>query len=107
MNALKTLVIGLGVVIVVATAVLIYVIVERMTGGGGFARSRGAASVPHLALPEGAVIAEAKLAENRLLVATRLANGEERLYVLDLDLGRVIATVGTGVAPETGQPNVP
>lgn len=97
MRTLKLLVIGMGVVIVVATAVLITVIVQR-AGKLGSAQPATAqsATVPSeektISVPEGFHVAGSEISGDRLLVRLE-GQGEIRLVVIDLAHGDAQHTV--------------
>jgi hypothetical protein len=98
MRTLKLLVIGLGIVIVVATAALVTIIVQRagkLASGQAVSRT---AEAPPIAVPEGFRVVGTELAGARLLVrlegrAPGAANDEVRLMTVDLERGTVERTI--------------
>lgn len=106
MKALKSLVIFLAVLIVAATAVLVYEIVRRATSeetpalSGPASVSRGPGDTPvRLIVPEGAMIGGLEVTDNRLIVEIQGFEGETSVYVMDLETGRVVARIGAEGEP--------
>jgi hypothetical protein len=103
MRTLKLLVIGMGIVIVVATAALVTIIVQRagkLASGSASspAVSRSTGEAPPIAVPEGFRVVGTELAGDRLLVrlegrAPGAANDEVRLMTVDLERGTVERTI--------------
>lgn len=92
MRALQGLVIGMGVLIVVALALVAYGLVGRFSGDDGPAEGFGDVA---LATPAGCVIAAASTEGNRLVL--RLGGAAERgcqqVVVVGLDNGRILGRV--------------
>lgn len=90
MRALKTLVIGMGVLIVAGLVVLVVAAVDR-TGGG---KSSDAAFSPaSISLPAGSEIVETRVGDGRIVLRLKLADGDARLVVIDAATGRLTGTV--------------
>ncbi len=97
MQALKALVIGMGVAILAIVAVIIVTLVQRMNGDPAQSAGFGEVSV---AVPVGCALGQAEAADGRLIL--RLEGPPERgcqqAVVVDLEsgqvLGRVTATPG-------------
>ena len=85
MRALKALVIGMGVLIVVGLVVVVVTIANRTLDGGK--PSTDAA----LALPDGAEVLETALDGDRIAFRLRLADGTRAIHVFDLATGRRVA----------------
>jgi hypothetical protein len=97
MQALKTLVIFMGVLIVLGVALLVYGLSTRLSDGsdaGGF----GEVALP---LPAGCVLAEARAAGERLIVRSDgpAERGCQQVFVVDLASGRLLGRVGAAAAP--------
>ncbi|MGE5538069.1 MAG: hypothetical protein ACM30I_05600 [Gemmatimonas sp.] len=100
MRALKLLVIGMGVLIVVATTALVAVIVNR---AGKLAESSVRSEVP-LAIPAGFHLVSTDVAGNRLVIrlegrAAEATADETRLLIVDLDRpdrARIVRLVSEG-----------
>jgi len=97
MQALKTLVIFMGVLIVLGLALLAYGLFGRMSATQG----SGAFGEVTLPLPAGCVLAEAHAEGERLIVRSDgpVERGCQRVFVIDLPSGRVLGRVGAGAAP--------
>lgn len=89
MKALKGLVIGMGVLIVVALVVVIWTIANRMSGSGD-ATGPANLAVP---LPQGAQVLESNADGNRLYLRLRTPDGGEQIRVIDTRDGQVITTI--------------
>jgi hypothetical protein len=87
---LKTLVIGMGVLIVAGIAVVAVTMVNRM--GGGAAPSATAPVAGRVALPGGARILDAHADGKLIVVRIALADGGTRVAVYDLD-GKPVSTL--------------
>lgn len=109
MHALKALVIFLGVVIVVGVVVLVVTISQRATklvaGGSGDGDTTTAAAAPASApaakvrfgdreidLPDGSEVIAMMAEGGRLMLRLRLANGRQRILVLDLETGKTLGS---------------
>lgn len=100
MRALKLLVIGMAVVIVVATAALVTIIVQRT----GTLRAPAAAPDRPIAVPLGFRVTATELSGDRLLVRLEgrepgSATDEIRLLTIDLDRGNAPRIVRLIVPP--------
>ena len=101
MQALKTLVIFLGVLIVFMMGVLAYGLVVKF----GKVMDKEEASVPvtpvvagswdriRVSLPAGARVAETVVAGRRMVVRLVLADDSQRYFVFDLDSGRQLGQI--------------
>jgi hypothetical protein len=89
--ALKWLVIGMGVLIVVGTVALSVALVQRLGGGG----ASGPAVAAALRQPEGTRIGGIAAAGGRLAVWVQRPDGE-RLLLLDPRTGRLAGEVRLG-----------
>ncbi len=109
MQALKALVIFLGVVIVAGIVVLVVTIGQRATklaaegsGDGNAATEAGApAGAPAskvrfgdrvIDLPDGSEVIAMMAEGGRLMLRLRLANGRQRILVLDLETGKTLGS---------------
>jgi len=103
MKALKALVIGMGILILLGLAVVIAAIVARMGNSGEGARA--AFGTLHLGLPESCRIAAARPLQDRLVL--RLAgprkDGCGEVIVVDPEAGRVVGRIAPGAAPGVPQ----
>ncbi len=107
MRWLKALVIGMAILIVVGT-VVIAVMLARRSGSDGEAASGatgGSAAVAarRIALPAGARVIETVLDGDRVALRIALANGAERVVIIDIRTGRRLGTLD--LAPEAGGAN--
>ena len=99
MRALKTLVIGMGGLIVVGIVVLVVTFIDRAgTAGTGTGLHAPQGSATRFApasvdLPAGAQIVETRIGDGRIVLRLRLADGSGRLVILDAADGRVAGTV--------------
>ncbi len=104
MRALKALVIGMGILIVLAFGLLIYGLVKRGAGPEApAASSTGASSTVSsgpahpfgpvaIALPPGARIVDTRTDQGRMILQLELAGGVRRLLVLDLSNGALVGS---------------
>ncbi|GAB4394474.1 MAG: hypothetical protein Tsb0032_19960 [Kiloniellaceae bacterium] len=109
MQALKALVIFMGILIMAGMALLVYGLVTRTGGGGGediagggqqgAGMGGGAAMVDfgtlNLAIPDGCTIAGSELAGDRLVVRVtgQVGRGCQQLVIVDLASGRELGRV--------------
>ncbi len=92
MRTLKALVIGMGILIVVGTAVIAVMIARR--GGDVGPASGGASMTPaRIALPAGARVIETALDGDRIALRIALTGGGERVMIIDARTGRRIGAV--------------
>ncbi len=100
MQALKAVVILLGVLIVISFVLLIYGFYARMTDPDFTVtkpREEAAPRVGRIAVPAGCAVAEMRPADERLFV--RLVGDDEgcnRIMIIDVDSGREIAVFTLG-----------
>ena len=97
MQALKVLVIGMGVLIVIGLALVAYGLVTKIGGDGRGPAGFGEVGID---LPAGCVIADAQGQDGRLIVRTDgpVQRGCQKVFVIDLRDGK---TLGTVTLPET------
>ena len=103
MQALKALVIGMGILILVAMAVLAVTIYKRATAPGGervIEAGQRTGVAPGLAfgtvdlpIPEGAQVEEMNVVDGRLTLRLRLNDGSARIMVVDLASGALLGTL--------------
>lgn len=91
-RGLLAVVIGLGVLIIIAVGVLVGGLLMGGRGAGGEPRGREAYDV-NLGLAPGARLTSATLDGNRLLVQATRADGGNILVILDAASGRIIGRV--------------
>jgi hypothetical protein len=110
MRALKTLVVGMGVAILIGASVLATLIFERGTrlaagnaaGDAPAAASSVAVAARHrLLLPRGAEVRETRLDGSRIVLRARVGGGNESIFVFDGTDGRLVARYE--IAPEGAQ----
>lgn len=98
MQALKAIVVILGILIVISFVLLIYGFYTRMTDPdfavvrSGENRDKNAPRTSQISVPEGCSVAEMNPADDRLFV--RLSGAEpacNRIIILDIDSGREVA----------------
>jgi hypothetical protein len=92
MGGLKSLVIVMGIAIIVGATVVVMTIIQR---AGSLAP---AATAKTIELPPGARVVGQDISDKRILLRIRLADGGERLIVVDADSGAVRATLTLGGA---------
>ena len=102
MQALKALVIFMGILIMAGMALLVYGLVTR-TGGGDGTRAEGDSGVPmnvpfgevELALPAGCAIAGSELTGDRLVIRLdgQAERGCQQLVIVDLASGKELGRV--------------
>ena len=98
MQALKVLVIGMGVLIVIGLALVAYGLIAKVGRDGQGAAGFGDVNID---LPAGCVIADARGQDGRLIVRTDgpAQRGCQRVFVIDLSDGRILGTVTLPAAP--------
>ena len=102
MQALKALVIGMGVLILVAMAVLAVTVYKRASAprsesametgpqaGGASSPAFGTVDLP---VPEGAQVEEMESGDGRLVLKLRLEDGSTRIMVVDPASGALLGT---------------
>jgi hypothetical protein len=98
MRALKALVIGMGILIVLAFGLLIYGLVKRSAGPEAAGASSTASGPCHpfgpvaISLPPGARIVDTRTDQGRMILQLELAGGVRRLLVLDLSNGALVGS---------------
>ncbi len=107
MQALKILVVVMGVLIVAGIAVIGVTIYNRLAGGGegrpvaaadGADGRRGFGTVD-LSLPEGCEIVDVIAEGERLIVWSGARAGCERVYVYDVSDGTLLGTLDITIGP--------
>lgn len=108
MRALKGLVIGMGVLIVIGLVVVVIALIERAGDLDDGAPAQSAASkIKHafgdvaVTLPPGAKVVATTTDAGRLIVHLRLADGTARVLVLDLATGKPLGAIR--LAPAAAQ----
>ncbi len=114
MQALKTLVIVMGVLIVAGMALVGYTLVKRATAPEASRHATAAVSAPaapgaeaaetpygpvEIALPAGARILRTRAVGRRLIVELELAGGGERVLVVELSTGALLGTIDLKAQP--------
>jgi hypothetical protein len=112
MKALKTLVVGMGALILIGIAVIGVTLYNRASAPGGLAGGRTPASAPAtvpaqaggitagtLGLPAGSRVKGLAGAGNRVVVHVELPSGQEQLLLLDPATGQVTGRLGVAEAP--------
>ena len=98
MQALKALVIGMGIAILAIIAVIIVTLVQRMSGEPEQIAGFGEVAV---AVPDGCALAQAEAAEGRLILRLEGPPGRgcQQAVVVDLESGRVLGRVTAAPGP--------
>jgi len=105
MQALKFLVIAMGVLIFAGLAVVIVTLGNRMSGGDRAPENGAAPFSAHdfnthdIALPAGAELRDATLADGRLVVRLAMPDGVTRLLLFDAEDGRPVGRFDLRPAP--------
>ena len=112
MQALKALVIVMGVLILAGMALVGYTIVKRATApeasrrtvaAGSSASPAAGEAAPYgpveIALPAGARILRTETAGRRLIVELELAGGGERILAIELETGKLLGTIDLKARP--------
>ena len=101
MRTLKTLVIGMGILIVVGTTIIAVMIARR--GGDGDAASGDASiTTAQIALPAGARVVETALHGDRIALRIALIGGDQRVIIIDVPTGRRVGAVDLMSGREDG-----
>lgn len=95
-QALKFLVIFMGVLILAGLGVIVIALAGRMSEGDAGHAGFGTVA---LDLPKGAEVATAQADGNRLVLTVGLPDGHKRVIVLDLKTGAVVGTVNVTGGP--------
>ncbi len=107
MRGLKSLVIGMGVLIVVGLTVVIVTVVKRYGGDDSQStKSPALVSVPvahgfgekRVQMPAGAKILETSFDGNRMVLRLGLSDGEQALLLVDINTGQRIGLIRLGTA---------
>jgi hypothetical protein len=93
MRMLKAIVIGMGVLIVVGSAVIVVKIAQRGGGDDGAANAGPAVTPATIALPAGARVIETALDGDRIALRIALEGGGEQVLIIDARTGRHIGAV--------------
>lgn len=106
MQALKALVIVLGVLILVAAGAIAVTIYKRSVHGLAASppaaektEVHGAFGTKTIAIPAGAHVDDVATAQDRLVVRLRLADGNVRVLVLDIQTGDELGELDFAPAP--------
>ena len=100
MQALKALVIVLGVLILAAAGVVAVTIYKRATNGLGAAGGTSAGfGSKKLELPAGATLEDTTASGEHLVLRLRLADGSSRMVVIDLATGEPTGELDLVPAP--------
>jgi len=99
MQALKALVIVLGVLILAAAAVVAVTIYNRATEGLEGAGSAAGFGVKQMPLPAGAELEDMTASGERLVLRVRMADGSRRIMVVDLATGAPLGELDFTPAP--------
>lgn len=100
MQALKALVIILGILILVAAGVVGVTIYKRATKGlEGTGAGPAGFGKKELALPAGAVLEDMTASGKHLVLRLRLADGSPRILVIDLATGEPLGELDLRVQP--------
>jgi len=101
MRALKALVIGMGILILIGLAAVVVAVIQRAGDDGdddpstvrsGAPAERGFGDV-RVRLPPGAQVIGTSADGGRLIVHLRLAGGEARILVIDLATGKRLGAI--------------
>ncbi len=98
MAMLKGLVVGLGVLIVIALGIIAVTVTNRMSGGGKPASTTGTApsaalGTVRVALPAGARVLETHVEDGRLVLRLARPDGREEVRLYELTTGRAAGTI--------------
>ena len=94
MRGLKALVIGMGVLIIVGVAFLLYAIIQKSGDEAALGgRAPGAPVRSDVTLPAGAEVVETRLDSNTIVLRLRLADGSGRLVVIDRGTGKATGRI--------------
>lgn len=89
---LRLMVISIGIMMIGLMAVL-FAIVYKISSPEGSSRSAAGEEPILIELPNGAEVLSTSLYGERMLVETKLANGDRELIVLNADAGSIISRV--------------
>ena len=101
MRTLKALVIGMGILIVVGTAI-IAVMIARRGGESGTTGSDASTTPAQIALPASARVVETALDGDRIALRIALVDGGQRVIVFDVAVGRRVGAVDLMPVREEG-----
>ena len=101
MRMLKALVIGMGILIVIGSAVIVVKIAQRGIGESA-ANGDGPVTPTTIALPAGARVIETALDGDRIALRIALEDGGERVMIIDTRSGRRVGAVDLGPAQRVG-----
>ncbi len=101
MRALKALVIGMGILILIGFAAVVVAVIQRAgdSGGADPAAVRSGATAQRafgdvrVSLPPGAQVIGTSTDAGRLIVHLRLAGGQARVLVIDLATGKRLGVI--------------
>jgi hypothetical protein len=90
MRALKAMVIGMGVLIIIGVIVLVVLVAQKSGDQIGGVLAEGKPPVAaNVTLPAGAEILETRVGGERIVLRLRLADGNGRILILDAATGRL------------------
>jgi len=102
MRALKTLVIGMAVLIVVGLTVVVITAIKRTGDGGAPVAAKGAAfGDVQVAIPAGARVETTTVDGGRLVVTLVQSDGSRRTMVVDLATGKRLGMIRFVPSPPT------
>lgn len=108
MRALKTLVIGMAVLIVVGLTVVVVTTIKRAGGDGASEGATGTAfGDVEVSIPPGARVEDNTIDGGRLIATLRLADGGRRTLVVDLATGKSLGTIRFVPSPPRPKENKP
>lgn len=98
MQAIKAIVIGMGLVIFVLAGIVIWRMYQ-LAGGGATASSPEVVAPRALGLPNGAEIIDSDLSGSRILLRVKLGNGAVQLLVYDFERQLVLSKIDLAEEP--------
>ena len=101
MRTLKALVVGMGILIVVGTAI-IAVMIARRGGDSGTTGRDVSTTTAQIALPAGARVVETALDGDRIALRIVLVDGGQRVIIFDVPTGRRVGVVDLLLGREDG-----
>jgi len=101
MQALRAVVIIMGVMIIAGMGLLVYGMMTQISWGDETEQSAVAEAFGNVAssLPTGAVVAGVSVDDGRAVVHVRLAGGGAEVRIFDLDTGAATGTIQLKAAP--------
>lgn len=101
MQALRALVVIMGVMIIAGMGLLVYGMMTQISRGDETEQSAAAKAFGNVAssLPAGAVVAGVSVDDGRAVVHVRLARGGAEVRIFDLDTGMATGMIQLKAAP--------